>query len=51
MVECFAPDGGNCTIDGRCRLKARLRSAGAAFLADLDRSTLADIALDPRETA
>ena len=44
LVECFAP-GGNCTIDGCCRLKARLRSAEAAFLADLDRSTLADIAL------
>ena len=40
-------DGGDCTIDGRCRLKARLRSAEAAFLADLDRSTLADIALRP----
>lgn len=47
LVECFAASGGDCTIDGRCRLKARLRSAEAAFLADLDRSTLADIALRP----
>lgn len=47
LVECFGPDGGDCTIDGRCRLKARLRAAEAAFLADLDRSTLADIALRP----
>ncbi len=47
LVECFAASGGDCTIDGRCRLKARLRSAEAAFLADLDRSTLADIALHP----
>jgi Rrf2 family nitric oxide-sensitive transcriptional repressor len=47
LVECFAARGGDCTIDGRCRLKARLRSAEAAFLADLDRSTLADIALRP----
>lgn len=47
LVECFATDGGACTIDGRCRLKARLRSAEAAFLSDLDRSTLADIALVP----
>lgn len=47
LVECFASNGGDCTIDGRCRLKARLRSAEAAFLADLDRSTLADIALRP----
>ncbi len=47
LVECFGPDGGDCTIDGRCRLKARLRAAEASFLADLDRSTLADIALRP----
>ncbi|MDA3888132.1 MAG: Rrf2 family transcriptional regulator [Allgaiera sp.] len=46
LVECLGADGGNCVIDGRCKLKARLRSAEAAFLADLDRSTLADIALD-----
>lgn len=45
LVECFAADGGDCTIDGRCRLKVRFRRAEAAFIADLDRSTLADIAL------
>ncbi|WP_226584165.1 RrF2 family transcriptional regulator [Acuticoccus sediminis] len=45
LVECFATDGGDCTIEGSCRLKVRLRRAQAAFLADLDRSTLADIAL------
>ncbi len=45
LVECFAADGGNCTIAGCCRLKARLRAAEAAFLTHLDRSTLADIAL------
>ena len=45
LVECFAADGGDCTIIGCCRLKARLRAAEAAFLAHLDRSTLADIAL------
>jgi Rrf2 family nitric oxide-sensitive transcriptional repressor len=44
LVECFST-GGACSIDGRCRLKARLRAAEAAFLADLDRSTLATIAL------
>lgn len=47
LVECLASDGGDCSLDGRCRLKARLRSAEAAFLADLDRSTLANIALNP----
>ncbi|HET7409207.1 MAG TPA: Rrf2 family transcriptional regulator [Paracoccaceae bacterium] len=48
MVECFAPGGGACTIDGRCRLKARLLAAEAAFLAELDRSTLDDITLSQR---
>lgn len=47
LVDCFAADGGDCTLDRQCRLKARLRSAETAFLADLDRSTLADIALAP----
>ncbi len=50
LVECFARDGGGCTIEGCCRLKGRLRSAEAAFLAELDRSTLADVAL-PRRAA
>ncbi len=48
LVECFATEGGKCTIGGRCGLKTRLRSAETAFLADLNRSTLADIALAPR---
>ena len=46
LVECLGPAGGSCSLDGRCRLKARLRSAERAFLAELDRATLADIALD-----
>ncbi|MEI4263711.1 RrF2 family transcriptional regulator [Roseovarius sp. D0-M9] len=45
LVECLSADGGDCTIDGRCRLKSRLRSAERSFMADMDRSTLADIAL------
>lgn len=47
LVTCFAADGGTCTISGECRLKARLRGAQEAFYADLDQSTLADIALAP----
>ncbi|MFP5478509.1 MAG: Rrf2 family transcriptional regulator [Alphaproteobacteria bacterium] len=47
LVECLAPGGGDCTLDGHCRLKSRLRRAEMAFLTDLDRSTLADIALAP----
>lgn len=50
LVECFGPGESACTIAGCCRLKARLRSAERAFLADLDRSTLADIALAPPAT-
>lgn len=41
LVECFAATGGDCTITGCCRLKMRLRSAEAAFLAVLDQSSLA----------
>jgi Rrf2 family transcriptional regulator, nitric oxide-sensitive transcriptional repressor len=48
LVDCLAPCGGNCPIDGRCRLKPRLRAAERAFLAELDRATLADIALPRR---
>jgi len=51
LVECCAPGGGACSIDGCCRLKARLRHAEALFLEDLDRSTLADIALPLRVAA
>jgi len=47
LVECLGAHGGTCVINGRCFLKARMRSAEAAFLADLDKSTLADIALEP----
>ncbi|AQS50148.1 Rrf2 family transcriptional regulator (plasmid) [Thioclava nitratireducens] len=44
IVECFLPDGA-CCITPVCGLKGRLRAAETAFLAELDRSTLADIAL------
>ena len=47
LVECFEAETGTCALIGRCRLKSRLRAAEAAFLAELDRSTLADIALAP----
>ncbi|MCL3881076.1 Rrf2 family transcriptional regulator [Marivita sp. GX14005] len=44
LVECFQP-GAQCTLDGRCALKSRLRGAETAFLDHLDQSTLADISL------
>ena len=51
LVECFGPEGGDCTIDGCCRLKSRLRHAEARFIEDLNRSTLRDIALPFRDAA
>jgi Rrf2 family nitric oxide-sensitive transcriptional repressor len=47
LVECFSTRD-TCVIDGCCRLPAAMRSALAAFLGELDRYTLADIALRPR---
>ncbi|WP_417470199.1 Rrf2 family transcriptional regulator [Maricaulis sp.] len=47
LVNCFATDGGDCSITPHCRLKSRLREAETAFLAELDRSALTDIALPP----
>lgn len=45
LVECFGPTGGDCTLDGDCRLKHRLRIAEDAFLEALNRSTLAQVAV------
>lgn len=45
LVECFNAESNTCALESQCRLKTRLRGAETAFLADLDRSTLADIAL------
>jgi Rrf2 family transcriptional regulator, nitric oxide-sensitive transcriptional repressor len=46
LVECFMP-GGNCLISPRCRLRGVLKEALAAFLATLDRYTLADLMINP----
>lgn len=45
LVECFAApvEGQGCRIDGACRLKGVLAEALDAFLAVLDRYTLADL--------
>ena len=51
LVECFGAEGSDCTIEGCCRLKARLRSAEVSFIADLNRATLADIALPMQAVA
>jgi Rrf2 family nitric oxide-sensitive transcriptional repressor len=47
LVECFRNDGGACVLTPRCLLKSRLAAATRAFLAELDRSTLADVAYPP----
>lgn len=44
LVECFRADGGACVMTPGCRLKARLAAAREAFLAELDRTTLAECA-------
>lgn len=44
LAECFRADGGNCPLTPSCRLRSRLASAQEAFLADLDRSSVADCA-------
>lgn len=43
IVECFKPGQSTCTLLPGCRLRTRLHHAESAFLADLNRSTLADI--------
>lgn len=47
IVECFAPGGNACTLLPQCRLKSRLADANTAFIADLNRSTLADCVYHP----
>jgi Rrf2 family nitric oxide-sensitive transcriptional repressor len=44
LVECFG-SGNECTLTGFCRLPPVLRRASAAFLAELDKATLADMAI------
>lgn len=44
LVECFRADGGDCVLTPRCRLKGRLAAARRAFIAELEKSSLADCA-------
>ena len=44
MVECFRADGGACVLTPRCRLKGKLALAAKAFLAELDKTSLAECA-------
>jgi len=47
LVKCFAADTNACTLTRQCRLKARLVHAHVAFVADLNRSTLAECVYRP----
>jgi len=44
IVECFRADGGACLLTPGCRLKSRLAAAREAFLAELDRTSVAECA-------
>ena len=48
LVECFG-GGKDCVIAPRCRLQGVLHEALAAFLATVDRYTLADLMLNPAD--
>ena len=48
LVECFDPATNTCPIPAACALKFWLRDALAAFLAELDRHTLAEMLLKDR---
>jgi len=46
LVECFGSDN-RCLISPRCRLRGVFRDALEAFIATLDRYTLADVMVNP----
>src|SRR6185312_1321459 len=48
LVECFA-SGNECIITSRCRMRGVLKEALSAFLETLDRYTLADLMLRPKD--
>lgn len=48
LVECFTPES-NCLITPRCRLKGVLKEALNSFVRTLDRYTLADLILSPKD--
>ncbi|WP_425906210.1 RrF2 family transcriptional regulator [Nitrobacter sp. TKz-YC02] len=48
LVECFSSNN-RCPITSSCRLRAPLREALTAFTTTLDRYTLADLILNPKD--
>lgn len=51
LVECFDPTTNTCPLSRACGLQGVLREAFDAFLAVLDRHTLADLVAQPRWVA
>ncbi|RDC72885.1 Rrf2 family transcriptional regulator [Rhodovulum sp. 12E13] len=49
LVECFVPESNTCPLIGICRLSAALHEATGAFMAVLDRLTVADISANRAE--
>ena len=47
LVECFDPEQNQCRLDSHCYLKGVLGQAMQAFLAVLDKVTLADLLTEP----
>ena len=47
VVDCFREDGGSCCLLPQCRLRGALARAQGAFLAELDRMTLAEAVVSP----
>lgn len=44
IVECFRCDGGECVLTPGCRVRGRLAAAHEAFLAELDKTSIAECA-------
>ena len=44
LVDCFKPGGGTCTLRPRCRLVGKLSTARAGFIAEMNDTTLAEVA-------
>ncbi len=50
LVECFDPEHNQCRLNSHCYLKGVLGQAMQAFLAVLDRVTLADLLTEPHSS-
>lgn len=44
IVECFRADGGACVLTPGCRVRSRLAAAREAFIAELDKTSIAECA-------